>query len=127
MNSLIWIAQLVLAGIFLVSGILKILAFSPAVHALQLRAHGAIELTPIQGKFVGLVEVALGFGVLMPDIFKAETLVPEYLVIRFSAAGLAVLMIATGIYHARRKESAALAVSIFLLALFVIVGRWPAF
>jgi hypothetical protein len=31
-----------------------------------------------------------------------------------------------GIYHVFRQESAALAISIFLLALLMSVSRWPA-
>jgi hypothetical protein len=42
-----------------------------------------------------------------------------------AAAGLALIMVLAGIYHLRRQEEAAPAVSLFLLALFVIVGRWP--
>jgi hypothetical protein len=34
-------------------------------------------------------------------------------------------MVAAGIYHLRRQESAAPAVSLFLLAVFVVFGRWP--
>jgi heme/copper-type cytochrome/quinol oxidase subunit 4 len=126
MNSLIWIAQLALAGIFLVSGTLKLFAFAPFVHALQHRAHTAIAMSPMRGKLIGFVEVILAFGVMMPDIFTPEGLIPEYLIVRFSAAGLALIMVAACIFHMRRKESATLAISIFLLALFVIVGRWPA-
>jgi uncharacterized membrane protein YphA (DoxX/SURF4 family) len=126
MNTMIWVAQLALAGIFLVSGTMKLFAFAPFVHALQHRAHTAVSLSPMPGKLIGFVEVLLAFGVLMPDVFTPEGFIPEYLIVRFSAAGLALLMVVTGIYHARRKESATLAVAIFLLSLFVIVGRWPA-
>ena len=126
MNSLVWIAQVVLAGIFLTTGTFKLFAFTPFVQALQERAHSAITVSAVQGKLIGLVEVALAFGVLMPDIFTPEGLISDFLIIRLSAAGLALLMVAAGIYHVRRHESAALAISIFLLALFVIVGRWPA-
>jgi hypothetical protein len=34
-------------------------------------------------------------------------------------------MVAAGIYHLRRQESAAPNVALFLLAVFVIFGRWP--
>ncbi len=34
-------------------------------------------------------------------------------------------MIGAAIYHFRRRESASPAIAAFLLALFVIVGRWP--
>jgi hypothetical protein len=123
MNGLVWIAQVVLAGIFLTTGTFKLFAFTPLVQALQDRTHHSITMSPVRGKLIGLVEVALAFGVLMPDVFTPDGLVPEFLIIRLSAVGLALLMVGAGIYHVRRHESAALAVSIFLLALFVIVGR----
>jgi hypothetical protein len=126
MNSLIWIAQLMLAGIFLVAGTMKLFAFAPYVQALQSRAHASIAMSPVQGKLVGLLEVALAFGVLMPDVFTPEGFIPEYLIVRISAAGLALLLVAAAVFHVRRKESATLSIAIFLLALFVIVGRWPA-
>jgi hypothetical protein len=50
---------------------------------------------------------------------------PPYILLRLATAGLALLMVAAGIYHMRRQESAAPSVALFLLALFVIVGRWP--
>jgi len=123
MNGLVWIAQLLLAGIFLTAGTMRLFAFAPMVRALESWAHGSIPLLPTRAKIIGILEVALAFGVIMPDIFTPEEMVPEYIIIRISAAGLALLMIGSGIYHMRRKESAALAISIFLLALFVIVGR----
>jgi uncharacterized membrane protein YphA (DoxX/SURF4 family) len=123
MNGLIWIAQIVLAGIFITAGTMRLFAFAPMIRAFEGRGHGAIPLLPTRARIIGVLEVALAFGVIMPDVFTPEGAVPEYLIVRLSAAGLAVLMIAAGIYHVRRKESAALAISIFLLALFVIVGR----
>jgi hypothetical protein len=123
MNGLVWIAQIVLAGIFLTTGTFKLFAFRPLLQTLQDRAHAPIPVSAIRGRLIGIVEVALAFGVLMPDLFTPDGLVPEFLIIRLSAAGLALLMVGAGIYHVRRHESAALAISIFLLALFVIVGR----
>jgi DoxX-like family len=123
MNGLVWIAQLLLAGIFLTAGTMRLFAFVPMVRALDGWSHGSIPLLPTRAKLIGLLEVALAFGVIMPDVFTPEGMVPEYLIIRLSAAGLGLLMVGAGIYHARRKESAALAISVFLLALFVIVGR----
>jgi hypothetical protein len=38
---------------------------------------------------------------------------------------MALLMAGAAIYHVCRMESAAPAVATFLLALFVIAGRWP--
>lgn len=123
MNTLIWVAQLSLAAIFFTTGMVKLFGSTALVQGLHDRTHGAITILPVQRALIGLIEIALAFGVIMPDIFAADRLVPEYLLIRLSAAGLALLMIVAGIYHTRHKESASLAISIFLLALFVIVGR----
>jgi DoxX-like family len=123
MNGLVWIAQLALAGIFLTAGTMRLFAFAPMVQSLQGWSHGAIPLLPTRAKLIGLIEVALAFGVIMPDVFTPDGLVPEYLIIRLSAVGLALLMVGAAIYHMRRKESGSLAIAIFLLALFVIVGR----
>jgi uncharacterized membrane protein YphA (DoxX/SURF4 family) len=125
MNGLIWIGQVALASIFLISGTFKLLAFTPLMHALETRTHIHITMTPIRARIIGFVEVVLAFGVLMPDIYTPDGMVPEYMIARCCAAGLALLMVGAGIYHVRRKEHAALDVAIFLLALFVIVGRWP--
>jgi hypothetical protein len=34
-------------------------------------------------------------------------------------------MVIAGMYHVRRKETATPSVVLFLMAVFVIVGRWP--
>jgi len=125
MNGLIWIGQVALAIVFLVSGTFKLFAFRPWIHAAGQRAHMGMADTPLRSKILGLVEVLLAFGVLMPDVYTSDGMVPEFVIVRSCAAGLAAVMIGAAVYHMRRKEHAALDVAIFLLALFVIVGRWP--
>jgi hypothetical protein len=83
------------------------------------------SMAPLRTRIIGFVEVVLAFGVLLPDIYTPDGVVPEFAIARCCAGGLALLMVATAIYHARRKEHATLDVAFFLLALFVIVGRWP--
>ena len=73
-----------------------------------------------QAVAVGLLEIAGAAGVLVPvDVW------PPDVFLRLAAAGLGLLMVAAAIYHVRRQESAAPSITLFLLALFVIVGRWP--
>jgi uncharacterized membrane protein len=121
MNSLIWIAQVFLAIAFLFAGMTKLAAFSKLRYRLEKRAKGGpIRMTYGQAVVVGLLEIAGALGVLIPP-----ALVANYEAVLYAAGGLALLMIAAGIYHLRRNESAAPAVTLFLLALFVIVGRWP--
>jgi hypothetical protein len=73
-----------------------------------------------QAALLGLAEIAGALGVLTP-----AALLPAHLLVRLAAGGLALVMIAAGVYHLRREESAAPNMSLFLLAVFVIYGRWP--
>ena len=121
MNGLLWIAQILLAGVFLFTGATKLFTYEKLVIRLEARSKGRpLGISRGQAALIGLLEIAGAVGVLTP-----ATLVPAHLLVRMAACGLALLMIGAGIYHLRRDESAAPAVAVFLLALFVIVGRWP--
>jgi uncharacterized membrane protein YphA (DoxX/SURF4 family) len=121
MNDLLWIAQIILAGVFLFTGFSKIFAYERLVKAVQARSkRGPVGMSHGQAVIVGLAEIAGAACVLVPtDVW------PPHILLRLAAGGLAVLMIAAAIYHTRRQESATPSVTLFLLALFVLVGRWP--
>lgn len=121
MNTLLWIAQILLAGVFAFTGVSKILSYEELVKAIEARSKGGrIGVTRVQAAIVGVAELMGAVGVVLPiDLW------PPYMLLRLAAAGLALLMVLAGIYHLRRQESAAPSVVLFLLALFVIVGRWP--
>ena len=121
MNGLLWIAQMILAGVFLVAGASKLLVYGTLMGVVQARASRLpAGISRGQAAAIALAEIAGALGVLTP-----ASLVPGHLVVRLAAAGLALIMVLAGIYHLRREESAAPNVALFLLALFVIVGRWP--
>jgi uncharacterized membrane protein YphA (DoxX/SURF4 family) len=121
MNILLWIAQILLAAIFLVTGFTKVFAYNKLIDTVEARMKGgAAGISRGLASFIGLAEIAGALGVLTP-----AALVPAHLVVRLAAAGLALIMVLAGIYHLRREEPAAPTVALFLLALFVIVGRWP--
>jgi uncharacterized membrane protein YphA (DoxX/SURF4 family) len=125
-NALIWAGQIVLAAVFLSTGISKIVAYNKLIHAIETNRKSApITITAAQGRLLGLLEIIGAIGVIIPPDLTPAALAPNYLLIRLAAAGLSLLMVAACIYHIRRKESAAPAIAAFLLALFVIVGRWP--
>jgi uncharacterized membrane protein YphA (DoxX/SURF4 family) len=121
MNGLLWIAQILLAAIFLFTGVSKLLAYERVMDAVEARSKGLpTGVSRGLAAFIGLAEIAGALGVVSPP-----SLLPGHLLIRLAAAGLALIMVLAGIYHLRRQDSAAPAVSLFLLALFIIVGRWP--
>jgi uncharacterized membrane protein YphA (DoxX/SURF4 family) len=121
MNELLWIAQILLAGIFLFTGVSKLLAYERVIGAVEARSKGLpAGVSRGVAACIGVAEIAGALGVISPPSWM-----PDHLLIRMAAAGLALIMVGAGIYHLRRQDSAAPAVSLFLLALFIIVGRWP--
>ena len=107
MNGLLWIAQLVLAGVFLFTGSTKLFVYEKLVKTLESRSKsGRIGMSRGQAAMIGLLEIAGGVGILTPaDIVSAG--LQSHLFILLAAGGLALLMVAAGIYHLRRQESAA--------------------
>ena len=121
MNSLLWIAQIILAGIFLFTAASKLFAYEKLVKVVEARSNGLpIGISRRQAAAIAVSEVIGALGILTPG-----RLMPEHEAVLCAAAWLALIMVGAGIYHLRRHESAAPDVSLFLLALFVIVGRWP--
>jgi uncharacterized membrane protein YphA (DoxX/SURF4 family) len=121
MNTLLWIAQVILAGVFLFTGFTKLFAYEKLREVIEARSKGGkIGMSRPLAAFVGLVEIAGAAGVLIPvDVW------PPHILLRLAAGGLALVMVIAGIYHLRRQETAAPSVVLFLLSLFIIVGRWP--
>jgi uncharacterized membrane protein len=126
MNTLIWIGQILLATVFFLTGVSKLLAYRTLIKTIEeQRKTAPIRVTRAQGAVIGLLEIAGAIGVIMPPAWTPDALATDYLLVRVSAGCLALLMVGATIYHFRRRESASPAISAFLLALFVIVGRWP--
>jgi uncharacterized membrane protein YphA (DoxX/SURF4 family) len=121
MNSLHWVAQILLAAVFLFTGATKVFSYEKLVKTLEARDKGRpVGVSRSLAFAIGVAEIAGAIGVILPfDFF------PHHLIVRISAAGLALIMVLAGIYHIRRNQSAAPSVALFLLAVFVIVGRWP--
>lgn len=121
MNVVLWIVQIIMAGVFLFTGCSKILAYDKVTKALELRYKGGqIGMSRAWAAQVGLLEIVGAVGVVLPYDFW-----PPHVLLRLDAAGLALLMVIAGMYHVRRKETATPSVVLFLMAVFVIVGRWP--
>jgi uncharacterized membrane protein YphA (DoxX/SURF4 family) len=126
MNTLIWIGQILLAAVFFVAGVARLVANKRQIKTIE--GPGSIApvgMNSMQGTVVGLLEIAGAIGVIVPPAWTPDALALNYLSVRLAAVGLAILMVVATFYHFRRKESASPSISAFLLALFVIVGRWP--
>jgi hypothetical protein len=114
LNIVLWVVQVLLALLFLWGGAMKL------VLPLEKLA-GPVALPGLFLRFIGVVEVLGGLGLLLPGLFRIRTgLTP------LAAAGLVILMIgAVGITLAGDGGAMALIPAVTgLLAAFVAYGRW---
>ena len=121
MNTVLWIVQLIMAGVFIFTGASKVLAYDQLKKVVETRSKGKpIDMGRSLAAQVGLLEIVGGVGLILPmDLF------PPHLLLLSAAGCLGLLMILGSIYHIRRQESAVPDVVLFLIALLVLVGRWP--
>ena len=112
MNTALWIAQIVLALVFLIMGGVK-LALPPVAARLG-REHG---LSPGVMRVIGLLEVLGALGVVLP----AWTGILLWLT-PLAAAGLLLTMIAAALENVRLKHHPVILVNVVLalLAAFVV-------
>jgi uncharacterized membrane protein len=119
MTRLDWIAQILMAALFLLLGLSRIVSLRRKTQALRTAPGGRTTEMPLGlSLIVGLLEIAGGLALIVPLNLWQPDILP-----RLAAAGLAVLTLSFCIYRARRKEPAASVVALFLLTLFVIIGR----
>ncbi len=114
----LWVAQVLLAAMFLMAGATKLMSGSAELVAIGM---GWAENAPfLLIKFIGLAEVAGGLGLILP----AATRIMPHLT-NLAAAGLAVIMVLAAGLHITRGEFEVVPVNVILLALaaFVIWGR----
>lgn len=117
-NIGLWVAQVALAGMFLMAGFMK-LGSSPAELAMQGMAWA--ENAPVALiKFIGTAEILGAIGVILP---AATRIKPD--LTKLAALGLATIMVLASCVHTFRGEFEVLPVNfvLFALAILVIWGR----
>jgi uncharacterized membrane protein YphA (DoxX/SURF4 family) len=119
MNVFLWIAAIVLAALFLSSGVMKLLRTKDQLAG---AGQGWVEpFAPATIKLIGLVEVIGAAGVILPRALDiAPVLTP------LAALGLVVVMLGAAVTHGRRREFPNVAFNIVLaaLALVLAIGRF---
>jgi uncharacterized membrane protein YphA (DoxX/SURF4 family) len=119
METVIWIAQGLLAAVLLIAGSMKL-----AQPKQRLAAAGQAwveDFDAQQVKGIGVLELLAAIGLLLP---AALDLVP--MLTPIAAAGVVLLMLGAGATHLRRGELQMLPVNVVLaaLALFIAIERF---
>lgn len=113
----LWIAQALLAAMFIMAGFMK--ALQP-VEAL-LESLPWVASTPLGlVRFIGVCELLGGIGLLLPAILRIK----PFLTI-WAALGIGAIMLLAAIFHGSRGEFEAIGFNVFMLAitLFIAWGR----
>lgn len=118
MNIALWIAQVILAGMFGMAGVMK--TISP-VEKLKERMPWAERFEPATIRFIGVSEFLGAVGIILPTILG---ILP--LLVSLSATGLALTQVLAAIHHAQHKEYKGIGFNavLFALSLFVAIGRF---
>lgn len=117
LNSLTWVFSSVLALVFLVTGLTKGLFYQKALRAFQW-----VEDVPRWlVRIIGVLEILGALGLILPAATGVYPMLSVY-----AAAGLAVLMLSAGTFHAQRRERDMVAVTMLLMLLagLVAYGHW---
>lgn len=119
METALWTAQVLLAAIFLATGLTKLT--QPRAQLAAGPMSWAADVTDAEFRAVGLLEVLGALGLVLPGALGiAPVLTPV------AAVGLALTMVGAIATHVRMGETDRLAVPIVLLALtlFVAIERF---
>lgn len=120
MEIALWIAQALLALMFLFAGFTKTFQSQEKLAtAMPWTTHFPMAFV----RFVGIVEILGAIGLILPPLVGiAPVLVP------IAAIGLVLTMVGAMIYHVSQKEFSALGMNIILLliAAFIAWGRFGA-
>ena len=117
MNTVLWIVQILLAGLFLITGLTKLT--QPRLKMAAGPMRWAADATDRQFRAIGLLEVLGALGLILPGALGiAPGLLP------LAAIGLALTMVGAIATHVRYKEVDRVAVPVVVLglALFVAIG-----
>lgn len=119
MNIALWIVQIVLGVMFVITGFLKGFQYERAKATLPWP--WVKELSRSLVIFIGISEFLGGLGLLLP----ALTHILPWLT-PLAAVGLAIILLLAIIFHARRGEGQGIVVNIVILALalFIAYGRF---
>ena len=115
METALWIAQVLLAAIFLLTGTTKLT--QPRLKMAAGPMRWAADVTDRQFRTIGLLEVLGAIGLILPAALGIAPLLTP-----LAAIGLVLVMIGAIHTHVRYDESERLAVPIVVLALALFVA-----
>ncbi|WP_308991865.1 DoxX family protein [Mariniflexile litorale] len=110
----LWIAQVLLAVMFIMAGIMKA---SQPIEALSQSLPWVTTVPVGLVRFIGISELLGGLGLILPSLLRFKPFLTVW-----AALGLATVMILAAIFHASRGEFSAIGVNVVLIAVFLFIA-----
>lgn len=117
LNIVLWIAQSLLAAMFLMAGAMKL---TSPIETLSESLPWVTAVPAALVRIIGLSELLGGLGLLLPSVLRIK---PQLTV--WAGIGLAAVMVLAAIFHGSRGEFSAIGMNVVLMAiaLFIAWGR----
>ena len=114
----LWIAQVLLAAMFLMSGLMKV---SQPIDQLSKMLPWASQVPEALVRFIGVAEVLGAVGLILPSLLRIQ---PKLTPI--AAVGLALVMLFAVVFHISRGETPMIGMNFILIAIaaFIAWGRF---
>jgi len=118
LNAVLWIAQVVLAAIFLMAGIMK---STTPINELSQKLNWVSEDNKLLVRFIGICELLGAIGLILPSLLRIKPILTP-----IAALGFLTIMILAMLFHIVRGEYDVLPVNILFgaIALFIAWGRY---
>jgi uncharacterized membrane protein YphA (DoxX/SURF4 family) len=115
MDTALWIAQALLAAVFLITGVTKLAQPRAKMAAGPMR--WAADVSDAQFRTIGVLEVLGALGLILPGVLHVAPAITP-----LAAVGLALTMVGALATHVRLGETSRIAAPIVLLGLAVLVA-----
>ena len=117
LNIALWVAQVLLAGMFLMAGVMKL---TQPLDALGAQMPWVASVPAALVRFIGAAELVGALGLLLPSLTRIQ---PRLTVL--AALGLVVVMVLASAFHLSRGEGAMVPMNLVLAAVaaFIAWGR----
>ena len=114
----LWIAQVLLAAMFLMSGFMKL---AQPIDQLSKMLPWAAQVPEALVRFIGAAEVLGALGLILPSLLRIKPQLTAW-----AAIGIAVIMLLATFFHISRGENGAIGMNLVLalLAAFIAWGRF---
>lgn len=116
LNIILWVAQILLAAMFLMAGIMK--STTPIEQLSQ--TINWVKNQPGLVRFIGIMELMAALGLILPSLLRIKPVLTP-----IAATGLMLIMALAIPFHISRGETSAIGMNILflLVAFFIAWGR----